>query len=105
MLRVATRARLAIAVSAAVLLALAASLVLEARRAPGAFAGDNGRIAIQTDRSGGDSQIFTMNKQGGDLKQLTHASTYVGAPAYSRSAGRILFTQLVGGKGDIFVMD
>ena len=90
---------------AGVLLGLVASLLLEARRAPASFAGDNGRIAIQSDRSGDAPQIFTMNKRGGDLEQLDAQHDLCRRCAYSPDADRILFNKLVGGKGDVFVMD
>ncbi|MGH2974699.1 MAG: TolB family protein [Solirubrobacterales bacterium] len=77
-------------------------------RAPASFAGKNGRLAIQSDRGGDGDQIFTANPGGGDLNQVTHSSTYVTLPAFSRSATRIVFTKITGvdpnQAGDIFVM-
>ncbi len=76
--------------------------------APASFAGKNGRLAIQSDRGGDGDQIFTANPGGGDVRQLTHSSSYVTLPAFSRSATRILFTKITGVDpnlaGDIFVM-
>ena len=37
----------------------------------GAFPGDNGRIAFDSDRDGGDFDVWTMSPNGSDLVNLT----------------------------------
>jgi Tol biopolymer transport system component len=90
------------------LLGLLMVLAAPASRAPASFEGKNGKLAIQSDRGTEGTQIFTMNPGGGDIQQLTHSSTYVTVPTFSKSGTRIVFTKVVGEDpnqaGDIFVM-
>ena len=40
----------------------------------GAFPGENGKIAFDSDRRGGDEDIWTMDPDGGNLVNLTAKS-------------------------------
>ena len=55
-----------------VLLVLA--MVVAVDRAQGAYPGENGKIAFDSDRRGGDSDVWTMDPGGGNLVNLTAKS-------------------------------
>ncbi len=54
----------------------------------GAFPGANGKIAFDSDRHGGDLDIWTMNPTGGNLDNLTRNSDGEDARANWRADGR-----------------
>jgi Tol biopolymer transport system component len=68
-------------------------------------AGTNGRIVFTANRNG-HQQIYSANKGGGDLKQLTHASgnVVVEFPAYSPEGNKIVFDSNQSGNFEIYVM-
>src|SRR4029079_11715486 len=61
-----------------------------------AFPGVNGRIAFDSDRTGGE-QIYTIEADGSDLKQLTTVGANNNTPRPSPDGRKILFNCLVGG--------
>jgi TolB protein len=58
---------------------LIAALVAAAQPAHATFPGANGRIAFGSDRYGGTHNIFTMNADGSDIRQLTFLTAEQGA--------------------------
>jgi Tol biopolymer transport system component len=86
------RSRLALAVGAATLVAISAPTVLAT------YPGRDGRIAFQAATPDG-TQIFTMNRSGGDIRQLTHIQPRddadtpgAGAPDWSPDGRTIAFS-------------
>src|SRR6187455_1352763 len=88
-----------------------ALLILFASAAPAhaAWPGHNGRIAFASDRDGGDSDIWTMNKKGGELVNLTEdAPGYDGRPSWRPDGRKLVFESDrtdPGGRIEIFTMD
>ena len=58
---------------------LTAALLAAAQPAQATFPGANGRIAFGSDRYGGTHNIFTMNADGSDVRQLTFVTAEEGA--------------------------
>jgi TolB protein len=58
---------------------LIAALLAAAQPAHATFPGANGRIAFGSDRYGGTHNIFTMNADGSDVRQLTFVTAEQGA--------------------------
>jgi Tol biopolymer transport system component len=58
---------------------LVAALLAAAQPAQATFPGANGRIAFGSDRYGGTHNIFTMNADGSDVRQLTFVTAEQGA--------------------------
>ena len=57
-----------------------------------AFPGQNGLIAFESDRHGGDSDIWTMSPNGRNLTNLTRSSAAFDADAkWSADGRRIVF--------------
>ncbi len=57
-----------------------------------AFPGENGKIAFESDRHGGDSDIWTMNPNGGNLDNLTRKSDGTdGQPNWRADGRKIVF--------------
>jgi hypothetical protein len=65
-----------------------AGLVAGVSPALGAFPGANGKIAFDSDRHGGDSDIWTMNPNGSNLDNLTPNSDGEDSQANWRADGR-----------------
>ncbi|MDX6307678.1 MAG: TolB protein [Nocardioidaceae bacterium] len=65
----------------------------------------NGRIAFATE--GDHSQIYTVNPDGSDQRQLTHASNgvQVDAPDWSPDGSQIAYSSDASGFGDVWVMN
>ena len=88
-----------------------------AREAEAAFPGGNGKIAFESDRTTGkgvnnptgDSEIFTMNRDGSGVTQLTNNTADDFDPAYSARGDVILFSTnrdaTTGSNIEIYVMD
>ena len=93
-------------------LLLASLLVVAAGPAEAAYPGANGKIAFASNRTTGegvdnptgDSEIFTMNKDGTDITQLTHNTTYDTNPSFSAGADAIAFMSERDGNAEIYVM-
>ena len=81
---------------------LVALLAASQEEAQAAFPGKNGRIAFSA-----EDQIYTVNSEGTDRKQLTHTtSTYNGDPSFSSDGQKIAWVR--GGDiwdDDIWVMN
>jgi Tol biopolymer transport system component len=67
--------------------------------AQAAFPGENGRIAYVFHLENGHNEIYTMNPNGTDRKQLTDNSVYDTSPAYSPSGTKIAFASVQ--EGDV----
>jgi TolB protein len=70
----------------------AGALAAVASPALATFPGQNGRIAFDSDRHGGDIDIFTMRPGGGDVRNLTKGSEAIdGLANWSPDGRRIVF--------------
>jgi TolB protein len=70
----------------------AGGLAAVASPALATFSGQNGRIAFDSDRHGGDIDIFTMRPGGGDMRNLTKGSEAAdGSSNWSPDGRRIAF--------------
>jgi Tol biopolymer transport system component len=85
-------------------LLVASGVVLLASSDPAraTFPGQIGRIAFQSNRvtrdnPEGDYEIYKMNRDGSDIKQLTSNSTMDSAASYSPYGKKITFVRYVGG--------
>ena len=78
------------------------ALVLFAAGCSGGGSGD--RIAFTSDRDG-DYEIFVMNADGTDVRQLTDNSGMDGIPTWSPDGKRIAFDSEWDGGSQIFVMN
>ena len=78
------------------------ALVLFAAGCSGGGSGD--RIAFASDRDG-DYEIFVMNADGTDVRQLTSNEDDEMFPAWSPDGNRIAFMSNRGGEFNIFVMN
>jgi Tol biopolymer transport system component len=78
-----------------------------------AFPGANGRIAFTSDRTTGtgvnnptgDYEIFTMNKDGTGLTQLTFNTTHDYRPSWSADGSGMVFTSERDGNAEIYTMN
>jgi dipeptidyl aminopeptidase/acylaminoacyl peptidase len=68
------------------------------------FPGTNGRIAFETNRDG-NFEIYSMNADGSDQRNLTHNAAYDTLPAWSPDGAKIAFTSDRDGKYDVYVMN
>jgi Tol biopolymer transport system component len=68
--------------------------------------GDGSRIAFSSDRDGpGSAEIYTMNPDGTDQRQLTSTPGNSNGPALSPNGRRIAFHSNRGGGTDIYIMN
>jgi Tol biopolymer transport system component len=86
------------------LLAATLTLLCIAGTADAAFPGKNGRILFVSDRSGA-SQIYTMNPDGSDVRNLTSSGGDNYYPAVSPDGRRIAFVSTRDGNPEIYSMD
>ena len=92
--------------AAVVVCALAAAIVSimsTSQTVMGAFPGENGRIAFDSDRDG-DFEIFRMKADGTGQRQLTHNDETDYGAAFSPDGKRIAFFSMRDGNGEIYVM-
>ena len=74
--------------------------------AQAAYPGENGRIAYVFHLENGHHEIYTMNPNGTDRKQLTDNSVYDTSPTYSPSGTKIAFvSEQEGGVSKIYTMN
>jgi uncharacterized protein YjdB len=66
---------------------------------------DGARIAFVGMSTDGAKNIFAVNRDGSDLRQLTHTIDLDDQPAWSRDGSRIAFRSTRNGVSDIYVMD
>lgn len=98
-------------VAAGLLLTLVA-LTVTPREAAATFPGANGNIAFASDRTAGegvdnpegDFEIFTINRDGSSLVQLTENAAFDFAPDWSAGGRKIAFESRREGFSEIFVM-
>src|SRR5918999_271213 len=96
----------------AALAALVALATVGAGTAKAAFPGENGKIAFASTRTTGegvdnptgDLEIFTMNKDGTGLKQLTFNTVNDYSPSFSAYGYRMVFTSTRDGNAEIYSM-
>lgn len=69
------------------------------------FAPDGRRIAFGKSVGGGNTEIFVVNRDGSDLRRLTHQPPIDTNPAWSPSGREIAFTSGRGGSPQIYTMD
>jgi Tol biopolymer transport system component len=86
---------------AAVLMACAVVVLALSEKAEATFPGKNGRIAYTDWDDGKDYEIYTINPDGSDKRQLTHNNTDDIDPAYSSDGKRIVYAGQDGPKGDL----
>src|SRR5918998_6422497 len=92
---------------------LAVVMVVGARPAQAAFPGANGKIVFHSERTTGvgvdnptgDFEIFSMNKDGTGLKQLTFNTADDHNPSFSADGDWIVFTSNRDGNYEIYLMD
>ena len=80
----------------ALALSVAVGLVATATPAHAAFPGTNGRIAFGSDRFGGTHNIFTMNTDGTEVRQLTFLTVDQGAAlrgSWSPDGSKLVFEE------------
>ena len=105
-----TTAVVAAMVSAGLLLV---ALAVTPREAAATFPGANGKIAFASNRTAGegvdnpegDFEIFTMNRDGSGLTQLTENAAFDFAPDWSADGKKIAFESRREGFSEIFVMN
>ncbi|HXF00144.1 MAG TPA: hypothetical protein VN458_07340 [Solirubrobacterales bacterium] len=91
---------------ATAMLALSGVVLLAAaidRPALAAFPGENGRIAFDSDRDG-DYEIFRMNADGSQERQLTNNDDTEYGAAFAPNGKRIAFYSQRDGNGEVYLM-
>jgi len=76
---------------AAMLAACGVAMLAVKEPAQAAYPGGNGRIAYVSHLPNGFHEIYTMNPNGTDRKQLTHNLEYDTSPTYSPNGKKIAF--------------
>ena len=85
-------------------LAVAAALIVLAGRADAAFPGQNGKIAFTSIRDG-NTEVYKMNADGTNPKNLTNNTAYDSAPAWSPDGSKIAFTSDRDGNDEVYKMN
>ena len=70
----------------------------------GAFPGTNGKIAFDTDRDGGNSEIYAMNPDGNQQTNLSRSVADISA-SYSANGKKIAFSSVRDGNSEIYSMN
>ena len=70
-----------------------------------AFSPDQKRIAFTRSLGSGNSEIFLCDRDGSNLKRLTHSSAIDTNPAWSPTGREIAFTSSRSGTPQIYIMD
>ena len=96
--------RSALAIVLPALAAVATVVLGTAGTARGAYRGANGRIAFETSRDG-DLEIYSMNPDGSDQRNLTNDPGEDTDPVWSPDGTRIAFVKASEGHRNIYVMD
>ncbi len=97
-----TRMLMLVALTAVAAMAV---IILGAKPAEAAFPGDNGRIVFTKGGVGTDPEIYTMEKDGTDVRQLTNNSAWEGNPAFSPDGEEIAFDSNLDGTYEVFIMN
>ncbi|MBC8375859.1 MAG: VCBS repeat-containing protein [FCB group bacterium] len=66
---------------------------------------DSKRLVFHSNRSGENTQVYTINSDGTGLKSLTHNQEYAESPVVSPDGSKILFTSYPADHSDVFLMD
>ena len=64
---------------------------------------DSSQIAFPSNRDG-NHEIYTMNMDGSNQRNITNSSTDEGAPAWSPDGGWLAFVRVIRGQQEIFLM-
>jgi len=70
-----------------------------------AFRGGNGLIAFESNRDGGNYEIYTMNADGTQQTNVTNNPAGDAEPAWSPDGRKIAFASTRDGNAEIYVMD
>jgi dipeptidyl aminopeptidase/acylaminoacyl peptidase len=79
-------------------------LLVAVAPARGAYPGSNGRIAFVSNRDG-DLEIYSMEPDGSDQRNLTNDSTADTDPEWSPDGTRIAFVKAIEGHRNVYVMN
>src|SRR5918993_4906550 len=70
-----------------------------------AFPGQNGKIAFDSTRDGGNEEIYTMNPNGQGVDPLTNNPKVDSDAAWSPDGNKIAFESARGGNSEIYTMN
>ena len=68
------------------------------------FSPDGKKIVFESNRSG-NFEIYTINTDGSDIKQLTHDTSFDGTPAWSPDGKSIVFASERDKDPEIYIMN
>jgi Tol biopolymer transport system component len=81
------------------------ALLLAAPSANAAFPGANGKIAFDTNRDGGDFEIYVMDASGANQTRLTNQAGQDSTPSWSPDGTKIVFVSARDGNFEIYSMN